>query len=185
MWQREYSLRPLITDKHVSIDSLLVQSHIENIDEHFIVVGQSTSSACCCEATNTSQACRRPSSNENLLLQTSGAVISSMNLSWKSWLTDVSANFGIYPQLLLIEALAWGKITWDSPRDITLKKWTAYRTRKYSILITDQSIQAVIFACLDIMRAPRVVGSSCDHLFKLTFKIYYHLQSTRTRYAAQ
>ena len=56
MWQREYSMRPLVTDKHVFIDSFLVQSHIENIDERFIVVGQSTSSACSCEATNTSQA---------------------------------------------------------------------------------------------------------------------------------
>lgn len=56
MWQREYSLRPLITDKHVFIDSLLAQSHIENMNKRFIVVGQSTSSACCCEVTNTSQA---------------------------------------------------------------------------------------------------------------------------------
>jgi hypothetical protein len=56
MWRREYSVRPLFTDKHVFSDSLLVQSDIENTDVRFIIVGQSTSSACCCEATNTSQA---------------------------------------------------------------------------------------------------------------------------------
>jgi hypothetical protein len=64
----------------------------------------------------------------------------------------------------MVEALAWGKITRYLPRDTTLKKWMAYRTIKYSILITGQAIQAGIVVCIDIIRAHRVVGSSCDHI---------------------
>jgi hypothetical protein len=81
MWRREYSVRPLFTDKHVFSDSPFVKSHIENIDVRFIVLGQSTSSVCCCKQPIFLRLDDDHSPMRNLLFQTLEAMIPTVNLS--------------------------------------------------------------------------------------------------------